>query len=103
MNWTESPCMNSIQQECIPVGYILSAGVAISGGSAQGGLLNGVSTRGVSAWGCLPREVSTPVHAGIHTPPVNRMTDACENITFLQLLLWTVMIHLFIHLIIDMV
>ena len=70
--------------------------------SAQGGVCPG---------GCLPWEVSTcgvfaqgvfaqggclrgewvgggvcPVHAGIHTPPhVNRMTDACENITFPQL------------------
>ena len=30
----------------------------------------GVCARGVSAWGCLP---------DIH--PVNRMVDACENIT----------------------
>ena len=96
--------MNRIQQECIPVGCVLSAGVAISGGSAQGGSApGGVYPGGVSAWGCLPREVSAPVHAGIYTPPVNRMTDTCENITFLQLLLQTVMIHLFIHLIIDMV
>ena len=35
-----------------------------------------VSTRG----GCLPGGVHLP-------PPVDRMTDACENITFPQLLL----------------
>ena len=33
--------------------------------------------RGVSAWGCTP-------------PLVDRMTDTGENITFPQLLLWTV-------------
>ena len=35
--------------------------------------------------GCLPGGVYT-------SPPVDRMTDACENISFPQLLLWTVMI-----------
>ena len=28
----------------------------------------------------------------VHLPPVGRMTGACENITFPQLLLWTVII-----------
>ena len=36
----------------------------------------------VSACGCLPRRVPVQREGG---PPVNRMTDACENITFLQL------------------
>ena len=41
---------------------------------------------GVSAWGgCLPGRC-TP-------PPVDRMTDACENITFSQLLSRTVTIE----------
>ena len=32
------------------------------------------------------------MHAGIqpHPPPVNRITDTCKNITFLQLRLWVV-------------
>ena len=56
----------------------------------------GVSARGM----CLPRGVcllwgvsaqgGAPVYAGIAPPPVNRMTDACENKTFPQLLLRTV-------------
>ena len=44
-------------------------------------------------WGCLPRRVYTlcPLHAGIHPPPwTDWMTHACENITFPQLLLRTV-------------
>ena len=52
--------------------------------SAQGGCLLkgeaawGVSTQGVSAWGCLPS-------ACWDIPPMDRMTDACENITLPQL------------------
>ena len=57
------------KQECIPVGCILSAvtgeGVCLPGGEMV-----------------LPR--------GRCTPPVDRMTDTCENITFPQLLLRTV-------------
>ena len=57
------------EQECIPVGCVPSATVA-------------VCSRGwVSARGCLPvGDVcqTTP-------PPVNRMTDVCENITLPQL------------------
>ena len=47
-------CEKFLKQECIPVGCVPSTVVAAGGG------------------GCLP--------GGIH-PPVNRMTDACENIT----------------------
>ena len=47
--------------------------------SAVGGVC-----RGVSAQGGVCQGVSAPVHAGIHTP-VNRITDACENITLPQL------------------
>ena len=43
----------------------------------------------VSARGGLPR--------GVHLPPVDRMTDACENITFPQLLLRTVKIPTLSH------
>ena len=81
---------NFAKQECIPVGCIPPASVAISwgrgcltrgvcqkgvclervclGGSARWG---GCLPRGVSAWGCLP-----------HTP--YGQTDACENITLPQ-------------------
>ena len=64
--------------ECISVGCVQSAAVAeclVGGVSAQGEgsvCLGGVSTQGVSAW-------------GVYTPPVNRMTDRCKNITFPEL------------------
>ena len=51
-----------------------------AGVSAERGVCPGsLSGQGVSAWG-----VSGPVHAGI-PHAVNRITDTCENITFLQL------------------
>ena len=40
---------------------------------------------GVSAW-------RVSAQGGVHLPPVDRMTDTCENITFPQLLLRTVTI-----------
>ena len=52
------------RQECIPVGCVPSAVVAVSGGG-QEGLPRGVYDRGESA----------PMHAGIHPPPVNRIAD----------------------------
>ena len=74
------PCKSISSQDCIPVGCVPSAAVAVSegGGSARGG---GVLPRGRGG-GYLPR--------GCTTPHVDRMTDACENITFSQLLLRTV-------------
>ena len=60
----------NVIQECIPVGcsaHLWGDGVC----------------RGVSGQGGLPK-------GGVHLPPVDRMTDACENITFPQLLLRTV-------------
>ena len=42
--------------------------------------------------GCLPGQGVSTRGGGLHLPPVDRMTDACENITFPQLLLWTVKI-----------
>ena len=54
------------------------AGICLPGGGQLGG---GCLPFGVSAQG----GVSAPVHAGIHTVPVNRMTDTRENITFPQL------------------
>ena len=77
-------------QECIPVGCLPSVALAVSEG---GGLLPRVSVRGCLPRGCPPRgclpeggvcPVGTPVH------PVDTMTDVCVNITFLQLLLRTV-------------
>ena len=95
------------KQECIPVGCVPSATVAISGGVLRGG----VSAPGGGAWseggvcsqgGCLVRcGVSAPgggwsggvwypsMHWGRPPPPVDRMTDTCKNITFATLL-WTV-------------
>ena len=64
-----------LPRECLP------RGVSALGGPAQGVLaLGGVCSGGVCG-GCLPRR-------GVcHTPhpPVDRMTDACENITLPQL------------------
>ena len=57
------------KQECIRVGCVPSAAVVFSGGCLPGG---GVSARGGGV-------------AATHTHPVNRITDACENITLPQL------------------
>ena len=73
-------------QECIPVGCVPSAAVAVCWG--------GVSARGCLPGGCLPGGVCLEgvcpgglpkCMLGYTPPPVNRMTDVCENITFLQL------------------
>ena len=61
-----------------PGGGVSVQGVSAQRGvSAQGGYLpkEGCLPRGVSARGCLPD----------NPPNVNRITDACENITLLQL------------------
>ena len=64
----KSPCKFLTEQECIRVGCVPSAAVAVGGG----GSLGGVCPEG----GCLPgwvfpegEGVSAPVHAGIHPPP----------------------------------
>ena len=86
------------------MGYVPSAAVAVEGeesalegclprGSARGSLLRGSLPRGclamgVSAWGCLPRGC---LPRGVYTnSPVDGILDTCKNITFPQLLLWTV-------------
>ena len=56
---------NKNKQECRLLGGVCP------GGCLSGGCL----PRGCLPRGCLPWGVSAPVHAGIHTPPVNRMTD----------------------------
>ena len=103
----------------IPVGCVLSAAVAVSGGVCLGVsvclggvypggcLLGGVSAQeGVSAWGGLPRgdvcpgwgvcPVGCPPRGGVYlegvytSPTVNRITNRCKSITFQQLRLLTV-------------
>ena len=59
------------KKECIPVGCVPSAAVAISGGFATGGV--SACPRGVCLGGC--------------TPPSRGQTDTYENITFPRLLL----------------
>ena len=83
--------------------HALCRGVCIpactgQGVSAQGGVyLRGCLPGGVCPGSvcvsqhALSRGVSAPVHAGIHSSPWTEfLTHACENITFSQLLLWTV-------------
>ena len=65
------------EQECIPVGCVPSAAVAVYWGCLPG--------RGVSAGGVYPS-----MHWGRHLPPMDRTTDRCKNITFPQLRLRTV-------------
>ena len=71
------------KQECIPVGCVSSATVAVMGGCLPGG-----------GGGCLPGRVCLPGGGVSDTPlPVNRITDRCKDITFPQLLLRTVNIR----------
>ena len=62
------------RQVCIPVGCVPSAAVAIWGGRRVG-----VGVCPVCV--CVCAMGQTPAR-----PPVDRMTDACENVTFPQLL-----------------
>ena len=81
------------KEECIPVGCVPSAAVAVGGrGGETGVCLGGCLPRGVVSAGegcplggggsCLPRSVQN----------VDRLTDVYENITFPQLLLRTLKI-----------
>ena len=72
---SESEAKNIKEQECILVGCVPSAAVAISGG--------GVYQEGVSAQGGVSPGVST--QGGVWHTPMNRITDRCRNITLLQL------------------
>ena len=45
------------------------------GGVCLGGVCPGREVSGSVHAGICLRGESTPVHAGMHTPPVNRMTD----------------------------
>ena len=85
------------KQDCIPVGCVSPArwsylpACSVAGGCLLGGvsasLLGGVCSRGCllpgCGGGCLLLGVSQ--HALRQTPPVNRITHACENITLPQL------------------
>ena len=52
----------------------------------QNGLANVILKQECIPVACVPSASVAPVHAGILPPsPVNRMTDACENITLPQL------------------
>ena len=63
-------------------------------GVSQHALGRGVYPSTHWAGGLCPG-VSAPVHAGIHNPPppVDRMTDACENITFDEKVLSICLVH----------
>ena len=64
------------EQECIPVGCVPSAAVAV----LVGGVLGGPA----QSEGCL---LGRGICLGGCTPPMDRMTNACENILFPPLLL----------------
>ena len=85
-----------MEQDSIPVGCIPSAAVAVGGGGV--GCLPqcmlGYLSGGVCPSACWDTCLGgvCPVHAGIHIPPrwTEFLKHACENITFPQLLLRTV-------------
>ena len=83
-------CEIFVKQECIPVGCVLSAAVAI----CRGGLPQCMLGYTPWAWAWTPpwADTPTPLGLGLDTPnpTVNRMTDRCKNITFPQLRLRTV-------------
>ena len=112
---------HSNKQECIPVGCVPSAAVAVSPAThASTGhtchpLPHMPPTTHAPYHTCPPPHMppchactlchTTPFtmhgplcHAGppfaTHAPPMDRMTDTCENITFPQLLLQTVMMFI---------
>ena len=78
---------NKFKQECIPVGCVPSTAVAVGGclpkrvSAGRGVSVCQRGKEGVCQRGCLPR--------GVYTSLLWQ-TDTCKNITFPQLLLWTV-------------
>ena len=79
-----------------PRGVSALGGVCFGGCLLQGGLLWGVSAPGVSAPGGVPAPggCGIPVCTEADTPPVNRMTDRCKNITLATTSLRPVKKHL---------
>ena len=89
------------------MGGVWSGGVSLGVGVCLRVSARGVCLGGVSAWGCLclgkggvclgclpgvsakgdvcPGEVCIPACTGAAPPPLDRMTDTCENITLPQL------------------
>ena len=93
-------CSGPNHQECIPVGCVPSAAVAPAHPLA---MHTPYATHTPCHTcplphtpSCLLPHMPPPRHTcspAMHAPPpVNRITDSCKNITFPQLLLWTVMI-----------
>ena len=92
-------------RDCVCPGGCLAKGQWCLPGGVCPDAWGGCLPRGCLPGGCLPRVgvcpwgvVSDQLHRGggvCQTPPVNRLTDVCENITFPQLLLRTVIITLF--------
>ena len=76
------------RQECIPVGCVLPASVAVSPA--------GMSPAMHAPLPCIPPQPCMPpftMHTPLHyayPPEQNFLTHACESITFPQLLLWAV-------------
>ena len=90
-----APCLRIYhKQECIPVGCVPSTAVAVSPAmhtpSHAPTLPHMPPPPATHATPC-PHHAH-PCHAHPPPPPVERMTDACENITFPQLLLRTLII-----------
>ena len=73
MEFCQSEKVGTLKQECIPVGCVPPAAVAVPGGSPGRGGLQAPGT---------PPGADPPADT---PPPINRMTDACENITLPQL------------------
>ena len=73
----------------VSVQGVFAQGMGVSGGVCRGVCPGGGCAQGV--YTALDPEADTPLcplHAGIYIPlPVERILDACENITFPQLLL----------------
>ena len=78
------------EQECIPVGCVPSAAVAVSWGVCPGGVCLVFPGDGVWPGGCLPSLLGKG--CVWQTPPTwtEFLTDDCENITFPQPRLRTV-------------
>ena len=70
-----------------PGGCLLQGGVCSGGVCCGGCLLRGFCSRGVYSWGVsAPRGwCGIPACTEADTPPVNRITHTCKNITLTQL------------------